>query len=371
MTAKQWLQDHPEAAQWAKTTYDSFPGRQKHGVWQAIFQGLKDRGCPCSLNAIRIVMTDRDMVPVESKNTIGTDKAYAETSSEGAAVSSVPQGQANGLHVKKLHVHVPPPIPPKPVSKLLTAVVYGDCHIPFQDDAALRVVAQIIRVVQPDVLCCDGDLLDAYHLSRFDTNPKRMHRLQDEIDAARQHLAAFRLLAPQARYVYLEGNHEDRLRRALWSMPPHAKALTELNAVSDALTWPKLLGLEDLGIEFYPYGEQSKAKILPKWILKHGSVVRKLSAYTARAEWEKYGKSGSSGHTHRLGLFMHRDHNGSHCWVETGCTCVLNPEYAEDPDWMHGCLVLTFEPETGAFQAEPVYIHNGTAVFRNEWIDAR
>lgn len=282
----------------------------------------------------------------------------------------LPPPIAPALHVKKLHVHVPPAVEPTP-SPLLRAVIYGDTHLPFQDDAALRVVGQIIRMVSPDVVCHDGDLLDAYHLSRFDTNPKRLHRLQDEIDAARAHLAAFRLLAPKARFVFLEGNHEDRLRRAMWSMPPHAKALMALDAVTEALTWPKLLGLDDLDIEFYAYGEQSKAKILPKWILKHGSVVRKLSAYTARAEWEKYGKSGSSGHTHRLGMFMHRDHNGSHCWVETGCTCTLTPEYTEDPDWMHGCLVLTFEPQTGAFQAEPVYIHQGTTVFRGQWIDAR
>lgn len=358
-----WLTDHPEALRFVHDTYTTYPGTQKHGVWDHIHPLVVDRfGYPSSVDALRMSYrsTQRKAPPSRQDDT-GRIEVEAGT----------PSTPSPALHVKKLHVHVPPPIAPKPVSKLLTAVVYGDCHIPFQDDAALRVVAQIIRVVQPDVLCCDGDLIDAYHLSRFDTNPKRMHRLQDEIDAARQHLAAFRWLAPAARFVYLEGNHEDRLRRALWSMPPHAKALTELRAVSESLTWPKLLELEELGIEFYPYGEQSKAKILPKWILKHGSVVRKLSAYTARAEWEKYGKSGSSGHTHRLGLFMHRDHNGAHCWVETGCTCVLNPEYVEDPDWMHGCLVLTFEPETGAFQAEPVYIHHGSATFRGAFYDCK
>lgn len=275
------------------------------------------------------------------------------------------------LHVKKLHVHVPPAIDPAPTTGFITAVLWGDTHIPFQDDTALRVVAQIIRAAQPTMLVHVGDLLDCYHLSRFDKNPARMHRLQDEIDQGRQHLAAFGLLAPKARKIFLEGNHCDRLRRALWNMPPQAEALMRLDAVTGNLTWPKLLGLNDIGWEFYPYGEQSRANILPKWILKHGSVVRKLSAYTARAEWEKYGKSGSSGHTHRLGMFFHRDHNGAHCWTETGCTCTLQPEYAADPDWMQGCVVLTFEPTTGAFQAEPVYIHNGNAMFRGHWYDAR
>lgn len=306
----------------------------------------------------------------------GTDKApSAETTSEGAAVPSVPQGQANSpspsLHVKKLHVHIPPSVAPAPTNGMLTAVLYGDTHFPFQDEAALRVVAQVIRVAQPDVVVHMGDLLDTYHLSRFDHDPKRMHGLQGEVDLARAHLAAFRLLAPDARYIYLEGNHEDRLRRALWSMPPHAQALMALDAVQGVLTWPKLLGLEDLDIEFYAYGDQSKREFLPKFLVKHGNVVRKLSGYTARAELDKYNKSGASGHTHRLGQFFHRDSNGNHVWMETGCTCLLNPEYAQDPDWQQGCVVMTFEPTTGAFQAETVYIHDGSAVFRGRFYDTK
>lgn len=120
------------------------------------------------------------------------------------------------LHVKRLHVSVPR----ETVSAsggMLTAVLYGDTHIPFHDQRSLDVVAQVIRIARPNVIAHQGDLLDCYHLSRFDKNPKRIHRLQDEIDAARQHLAAFRLLAPEARFIYLSGNHEDRLRRTLWS----------------------------------------------------------------------------------------------------------------------------------------------------------
>lgn len=374
MTAREWLAANPEAAHWAKTTYEQFPGRQKHGVWQAVWQGLKERGCPCSLNAIRIALTDRDGVEAHSKNSLhlpGKGGDSAPLSGAEAPQDSEHSSERPALHVKKLHVHVPNAVTPASSNGMLTAVLYGDTHLPFQDDAALRVVAQVIRVVKPDVVVHMGDLMDAYHLSRFDKNPKRIHTLQDEIDMARAHLASFRILAPKARFVFLEGNHSDRLRRALWSMPPQAEALMKLDAITNNLTWPKLLGLEELGIEFIPYGEQSRANIFPRFIVKHGTVVRQLSAYTARAEWQKYGRSGASGHTHRLGMFMHRDHNGNHVWVETGCTCKLDPEYAVDPDWAQGCVVVTFEQKTGAFQVEPVYIHHGTTVFRGQWYDTK
>lgn len=67
MTAREWLAHHPEAAQWARQTYTTFPGRQKHGVWQAIVQGLQTRGYPGSLNAIRMVLTEE---PGASPNTL-------------------------------------------------------------------------------------------------------------------------------------------------------------------------------------------------------------------------------------------------------------------------------------------------------------
>jgi predicted phosphodiesterase len=246
-----------------------------------------------------------------------------------------------------------------------TALLYGDTHFPNHDPRALAIVGQIAAELKPHVLVHMGDLLDCYLLSRFDKNPERMESLQDEINMARQHLAQMCLLTPNSHFILLEGNHEDRLRRTLWNLEGTAKALTSLTNFRKSLTWPSLLGLSEMRITFAPYdGTQSKHKFLPKWILKHGTIVRKFSGYTARGEMEKYGRSGSSGHTHRLGAHYHQDHNGNHCWVETGCTCSLNPEYMVDPDWQQGCVVLTFEPTTGAFQAEPIYIHNGLAVWR-------
>jgi hypothetical protein len=190
--------------------------------------------------------------------------------------------------------------------------------------------------------------------------------LQDEIDQARAHLATMRLASPGSTFVLLEGNHEDRLRRTLWNLEGPAAVLGQLTQFKKAITWPALLGLEELGIEFVPYGEQSKRNILPKFITKHGSLVRKASAATAAGEQAKYNKSGSSGHTHRLGVYYHRDSNGSHVWAETGCTCKLDPDYCVDPDWQNGCLFWTFDKRTGAATPEIIFIHNGIAVFRGK-----
>jgi predicted phosphodiesterase len=265
--------------------------------------------------------------------------------------------------VRPLNITIPDAAP-RNEGDTITALEWSDSHFPFQDDEVLSIVQAIAEDMQPDYMVHKGDLLDARELSRFDKDPNRKESLQDEIDQARAHLATMRLASPNSTFILLEGNHEDRLRRTLWNLDGPAATLGQLTAFKRAMTWPSLLGLEEMGIEFVAYGEQSKRDILPKFITKHGSVVRSASGATASAEQRKYNKSGSSGHTHRLGAVWHRDSNGSHVWVETGCTCSLDPDYCVDPDWQNGCVFWTFDKRTGAATPELIFIHNGLAVFR-------
>jgi predicted phosphodiesterase len=253
------------------------------------------------------------------------------------------------------------------VGNTITALLWGDTHFPHQCDKALAVVAAIAKDIQPDVLCHMGDLIDSADLSeKFKKNPARKETLQDEIDMGRAHLARMRVLVPDAQFILLEGNHEERMTRVLWNMEGPARALSLLTDVQKALSWPSLLGLDFMDIQWVPYGEQTKQRFLPKFLLKHGTIVRQKGGYTAHSELSKYGMSGASGHTHRLSDIMHRDHNGNHIWIETGCTCSLEPEYTPDPDWQNGCVVLTLHRDTGAFQAEKIYIHKGNAIFRGK-----
>lgn len=265
--------------------------------------------------------------------------------------------------IRPLAVPMPPP-PKGKVRDITTALIYSDSHFPHHDAGVLQVVASVAEELQPDFLIHGGDLLDCYSLSRYDKNPGRVETLQTEIDQARAHLAYMRLLCPKSRFVLLEGNHEDRLRRVLWNLEGPAAALNKLTSFQKSMTWPALLGLDEMNIEWVATNEQAKRRFLPKWITKHGEVVRQQSAYTARAEHERYGVSGSSGHTHRLGLFFSRDHNGSHAWAETGCTCKLEVEFVADPNWQQGFLVVSFDTATGAYGIEPVFYDRGLAVWR-------
>jgi len=260
---------------------------------------------------------------------------------------------------------VPVPTAPKfKDAKPLTAVVFGDTHYPFHDPSAVAVVLGIIEDVQPDVVAHLGDLVDCWQISRWDKDPARVDTLQENLDQARTLLHQIAQVAPKARRVLLEGNHEERLTRAVFSMEGAARELARLKVFQQSMTWPVLLGLEAIGWEWVPQRDQSKTRVLPKVITKHGTIVRKWGGYTARGEWEKYGASGVSGHTHRAGVFKHRDANGTATWIECGCTCDLEPSYGTDFDWAQACVVLSWNANRRLMAEELVVIRNGAALWR-------
>jgi hypothetical protein len=246
--------------------------------------------------------------------------------------------------------------------KLYTSIHYGDVHFPFQDDAALAVLHETIALLKPNMIVCHGDLLDCYAISKYEKDIFRRPSLANEILQAQDHFRHINSLAPRARKLFLKGNHEDRLQREIRRMAakPEALEILRLPGVAGAMTWPELLELQRLGWEYH----DRRTLLFDRLVLKHGSKVRPHGAYSAKAEYEHYRKSGISGHTHRRGVHEARDYNGTHAWWEHGCLCNIDPEYTEDPNWQQGFLVVTWSDDRSAFGVEEVRIHDGTAVFR-------
>ncbi len=253
------------------------------------------------------------------------------------------------------------------------AVIYGDVHVPFQDPAALEIVKDIIVAVQPEVVVNIGDLFDCASISKFPKDPRRKDSLQDEIYLGAEHLREIRDLSLHADHYLFEGNHEERLRRTIWNMNDGARELAGLDVFDKYINWETILADANVdGWNFIPYDEQP-VQILPiKLLTKHGTKLASgmgASGRTAFKEWITYGMSGMSGHSHRLGDFFHRDRNGSHRWIETGCCCELSgvPGGSPDHDWHQGCVVITYTDDW--FNCELVYIQDGRAMWRDEVIE--
>ncbi len=292
---------------------------------------------------------------------------YQQSLHRSALITKKPRPQVQDILDLPPRVF-PTKIPKRAVKrkgKWLTSVHYSCSHFPFEDPRAIAIVLAIMEDVKPNVTVHHGDGADCFKLSRFNKNPDRLHTLQDEIDAYRAHQENVAQVCPDAARYVLEGNHEARLEKILWSLPRDIEQLTTLRKVRDVLQWPVLLDLETIGFTWVPLREQTRAAILPKFIVKHGTKVSIDSAMSARREMKTHTYSGASGHTHRKGTYYQGKggvDRGNYVWLELGCTCDLYPEYAPDANWQQGVTVIHFNTDTGGFCIEDYYIHEGNAM---------
>lgn len=223
-------------------------------------------------------------------------------------------------------------------------VVLSDIHFPYHDSKALKAVYKFLEQTPVDTIILNGDILDFYDVSSFDKDPARINSLQKELDLANKFFYKLRSLSSSSRIIFVKGNHEDRLERYLKKHP-------ELYSL-EALKLPNLLNLDNYCIEYKDKGfKLGSLKII------HGTIVRKFSGYTARAEMEKNDCSGISGHTHRLAVYYKRTPSRDLMWAESGCLCDLNPEYVDCPSWTQGFLYGIIERDS--FSIAPIPIVKG------------
>ena len=230
----------------------------------------------------------------------------------------------------------------------------SDIHAPFQDNMAIKAIISFGKWLKPDKIIFMGDVIDFYAISKFSKDPVRAMRLQNEIDEAHSILRIFRKEFPKVEMVYLKGNHEARLQGYLWSKASELSGLRNMSLVS-------LLGLDGLNIQYVSNGRMK----FRNFIIKHGDIVRKHSAYTARGELEATGLSGISIHTHRLSTHYLSNEGGNYVWYEGGCLCKMNQEYMQGkyPNWQQGFAFGYFKKGSAKYNIHLVNIINGKALF--------
>lgn len=235
----------------------------------------------------------------------------------------------------------------------------GDTHGVFVDQPVWAAVLDFVRDFAPDQVNLLGDIADFYGISRFDKDPNRQVRLQNEIDFTREViLAEVRRAAPAARILWRLGNHEERLEKYIRTRAPEFASLRALDLAS-------LFGTDDLDIlvceEDIQVGHVE---------LTHGHMVRKHSGYTAKAMLDEYGSSVIHNHTHRLGAIYKTDRSGPHVAFENGCLCRMDPEYiAGTPNWQHGFSVGWVLPD-GRFHFEQIAVVDSAFVYGGKWFGA-
>jgi hypothetical protein len=254
-----------------------------------------------------------------------------------------------------------------------TSVHYSDIHFPHHDPATLSVLYDILSQLEHeggvDLVVDHGDLLDAEQLSRWPKDPHRRTSLRDELLMAAKHCGIVHALTPDADHWFLAGNHEARITKTIWALCESRTAgeLLTLPEVTETMQIENLLGLTKLGWDYTPY---PKHRILfDKLVLCHGETAKKHSGASERAEYERYGKGGASGHTHRVGHYSLRNAHGTHSWWGMGMMGKVRDDYTSFPNWSQGFLVITWSEDRTEYHVERVRIFDGVGYFRGKRYD--
>lgn len=255
---------------------------------------------------------------------------------------------------------------------------------PTHDEKAISIALQIIEDLNPELIVCVGDNLDLPEMGKYLTYPSFQQTTQASIDAATTLCAQMRAAAPNAKIVWLAGNHEERLPKYLLVNASAAYGLRKGNTPTDwpVMTVPYLCRMEEYGVEFLPGYPASHYWINEKLRVIHGDRVNS-NGVTATRYLSNEKVSVLYGHIHRIEMAFktREDFDGPRTVMAASAGCLARIDGAipstkggvdldgrplvRHEDWQQGLGVVTYEDKgEHRFSYETVHIYNGWGQYR-------
>lgn len=240
--------------------------------------------------------------------------------------------------------------------------------ISFHDRKALAATLAMVKAIDPDLVVIVGDILDLAEWSdKFIRSPDMYNTTQPAVVEAAWFLGQLRRLVGNKEIILLEGNHEERVSRAINKQIPYAYGLSSPDGLP-VLSVPHILGLKQMAIHYIGGYPKSEFYIGNNLRAIHGEVVRAKSGATAGAILEDAQASTIFGHVHRSEFasrtVFDRDGSKTITAFSPGCLCKIDgtvPAAKSQMNWQQGIGVVDFSERFVAPVAIP--IDNGSAMF--------
>ena len=256
---------------------------------------------------------------------------------------------------------------------------------PIHDEAAISVMLDVIASLNPDLVVLVGDNLDAAELGKYRLTPAFERTTQASIDRLGLLCAQLRDAAPNARIVWLAGNHEERLPNYILDNARAAFGLRKANAPESwpVLSVPYLCHFDRYGIEFLPGYPASSFWINDRLRVIHGDKVASGGS-TAHKYLNSEKVSVIYGHVHRreYGARTREDRDGPKEIMAASPGCLARIDGAvpstkggtdldgrpltRTEDWQQGFAVVHYQDGDGMFTYENVAIHDGWCMYRGK-----
>ena len=256
---------------------------------------------------------------------------------------------------------------------------------PIHDERAISVALAIVKDSCPDLVVMVGDNLDAAELGKYRITPAFQRTTQASIDRCALFCAQIRSVAPEARIVWLAGNHEERLPNYLLDNAMAAFGLRKGNAPESwpVMSMPYLARMDEYAIEFVPGYPASQVWVNDRLRVIHGFKVASGGS-TAHKYLGSEKVSVIYGHVHRreYGARTREDRDGPKEIMAASPGCLARIDGAVPStkggvdldgrpmpcveDWQQGLAVVKYREGDGMFSYHNVAIHDGWALWNGK-----
>jgi hypothetical protein len=239
--------------------------------------------------------------------------------------------------------------------------VLGCVHTPYQDEKAVESTLDFLKFWKPNRVILNGDAYDLLPVSKHCKDPRRLLRLDEEVEEGRKFNRSLRKAVGQDCEIQLhQGNHEARWEVFLKEKAPQLLSLTDFSI-------EKVFALEESQIEYVRGRNGNYARTMVGGVLVgHFPLIRPDSGATAKALVNRYFGSIIAHHSHRMGTYEKNTPNGRFIGQEGGCLCTMEPEYVETPDWSQGFITMERILDKDTFHISPVRIINGRIFYEGK-----
>lgn len=221
-----------------------------------------------------------------------------------------------------------------------------DLHVPEQSKKCIKIAKDFKDDFKPDIVVAGGDWMNVDQVDSF-KNESEID-LKDEFAITKEYLDMFGVTH------FLEGNHEERLRR-VGLLDKRLRTMVDLETN---------LELSKRNIQLYPYHPKRGVLKLGKLKAIHGFYTNK---YCAAKTAEAYGCC-IMGHSHRFQTYSPKVSEKWSTGWSIGCLCNLNPEWTakNGPNgWMQG-FAYAYLHKNGNFDLTPVRIIGNKVIINNK-----
>lgn len=259
-------------------------------------------------------------------------------------------------------------------------------EIPFHDHAAIRCALSVLNHLQRrhgvQQVIWLGDFLDLPEQSRWAQEPSFARTTQMSVDYGYRLLAEAKALAPDARHVLVEGNHDKRLgdyakRNAMASFGLRRADMTDGWPV---LSVPYLLRMDELGVEYIDAWPAGEHWVNDRLRVIHGNKVTSGGSTANLTVKDSPNISTIFGHVHRIEMQYKTVHDRSgpirSVAFSPGCLCRVDgavPSFNSAnhldgtpalhyENWQQGMAGVWYHPD-GRFHIIPIHIMDGWTVF--------